>query len=65
MNDDAAIKTPRPSAQIDMYHMKRLISRQRGDGAGSKRAASPATRPSAVKSPQHSTTPRIDLNMYK
>lgn len=53
-----AMKMPRETAQMDIQRMKRLTSRVSGEGAGLRRAARPATRPRAVRSPQHSTTPR-------
>lgn len=53
-----ATKIPRVTAQMDMQRMKRLTSRVSGDGAGLIRAARPATRPSAVRSPQHRITPK-------
>lgn len=52
------MKMPKPKAQKDTYRMKLLNSRESGEGAGWRRAARPATRPRAVKSPQHSTTPK-------
>lgn len=54
---DIAINKPSPKAHIDMYLMKRRISRESGEGAGVSLAANPATRPNAVRSPQHITTP--------
>lgn len=52
-----AINTPSPRAQMDMKRIKRFSSRASGEGAGVSRAARPATRPNAVRSPQHNTTP--------
>lgn len=59
-----AMKIPRETAQMDMQRMKRLTSRVSGEGAGLKRAARPATRPSAVRSPQHRITPRKRLIVH-
>lgn len=57
IRDATAINMPSPKAQKDMYFMNLFNSHARGEGPGSSRAANPATRPNAVTSPQHSTTP--------
>lgn len=55
--EEEAMKMPSPMAHMVINRINRDSSRERGEGAGWRRAARPATRPSAVRSPQHKTTP--------